>query len=470
MRVPCPPLVSTRRDWLRRSSAGFGAVALHGLLQAQAGPLAPRPPVHPPRASRVIFLFMAGGPSQMDLFDPKPLIQQRHGQSVAAPLPEQHRHESTEKLLALGTEVPVRPRGESGLTVSDLLPHTAALADDLCLLRAVHADNNQHGPAALQFHTGAIAEARPSLGSWVSYGLGTANENLPAFLTIHPGIDTRLYGSSFLPAAHQGTPVRVPARESDPAIDFLTDASTDTASQRRRYDFIQRMNRRLLARHETDVRMEGMIQSLETAFRMQAATPELVDLSRESEATQQLYGIGEKATDKNGRACLLARRLSEAGVRFVQVTMDGWDHHGDIRGGLPKACAATDLPCAGLLRDLKSRGLLADTLVVWSGEFGRTPWSQDLSGTAPIEKHGREHQPESFCAWLAGGGVRGGWMHGETDEFGFRPVAGKVHLHDLHATILHLLGLDHERLTWRHLGRDFRLTDVAGNVVREILA
>ncbi|MGB3119242.1 MAG: DUF1501 domain-containing protein [Verrucomicrobiales bacterium] len=448
-----PPFASTRRAWLRQSSAGFGAMALQGLLHAAANPLAQRSSMVQPRAKRVIFLFMAGGPSQMDLFDPKPLIQQNHGKSVSAPLPEKDKHESTAKLLALATAIPVRPRGQSGVTISDLLPHTAAIADELCLMRAVHADNNQPGPAALQFHTGAIAEARPSLGSWVSYGLGTENQNLPAFLTIHPGIDTRNYSASFLPAAHQGTPVILPAKESDPAIDFLTDTTRDSATQRRRFDFIQRMNRRLLAQNETDIRMEGMVHSLETAFRMQTAAPDLVDLSKETEATKKLYGIGGKTTDKNGRACLLARRLSEAGVRFVQVTMDGWDHHGDIRGSLPKSCAATDLPCAGLIRDLKSRGLLDDTLVVWSGEFGRTPWSQDLSGTAPIEKHGREHQPDSFCTWMAGGGVKGGHMHGETDEFGYRPVSGKVHLHDRHATILHLLGLEHERLTWRHLGR-----------------
>lgn len=445
-------------------------MALHGLLQAAENPLAPRSAGHLARAKRVILLFMAGGPSQMDLFDPKSFIQKKHGQGINAPLPEQFRHESTSKFLALGTEVPVRPRGESGMTISDLLPHTAAIADELCLLRAVQADNNQHGPAALQFHTGVLAEARPSIGSWVSYGLGTENQNLPAFLTIHPGIDTRNYSSSFLPAALQGTPVTLPTKASDPAIAFLNDAATDSASQRRRFDFIQRMNQRLLDQHETDARMEGMIHSLEMAFRMQTAMPDLVDLSKETEATQKLYGIGDTTTDRNGRACLLARRLSEAGVRFVQVTMDGWDHHSDIRASLPKTCASADLPCAGLIRDLKSRGLLEDTLVVWSGEFGRTPWSQDLSGTAPIEKHGREHQPDSFCAWLAGGGVKGGLMHGETDEFGFRPVSGKVHLHDLHATILHLLGLDHLKLTWRHLGRDYRLTDVFGEVVKEILA
>jgi len=468
MNVSSPSL--SRRSWLQRTGAGFGALALHGLLHGATNPLAQRPPRLTAKARRVIFLYMSGGPSQMDLFDPKPLIQRKHGHSVAVPLPEREKHESTAKLLALGTNIPVRPRGQSGVTISDLLPHTAAIADELCLLRAVHADNNQHGPAALQFHTGAIAEARPSMGSWVSYGLGTENQNLPGFLTIHPGIDTRLYGSSFLPAAHQGTPVILPARENDPAIDFLTDTATDRASQRRRFDFIQRMNRRLLERDAGDAHLEGMIHSLETAFRMQTAAPELVDLSRETEATKKLYGIGDKATDKHGRACLLARRLSEAGVRFVQVTMEGWDHHGDIRGALPKSCAATDQPCAGLIRDLKSRGLLDETLVVWSGEFGRTPWSQDLSGTSPIEKHGREHQPDSFCAWMAGGGVKGGLMHGETDEFGYRPVAGKVHLHDLHATILHLLGLDHEQLTWRKLGRDYRLTDIYGEVVREILA
>ena len=461
----------SRRAWLQQTSAGFGAMALHGLLHGATNPLAPLSPRLTAKAKRVIFLYMAGGPSQMDLFDPKPLIQKNHGHSVAAPLPEKDKHESTAKLLALGTEIPVRPRGQSGVTISDLLPHTAAIADELCLLRAVQADNNQHGPAALQFHTGVTAEARPSMGSWISYGLGTENQNLPGFLTIHPGIETRLYGSSFLPAAHQGTPVVLPAKETDPAIDFLTDAATEKATQRRRFEFIQRMNRRLIERDVADVRLEGMVQSLETAFRMQTAAPGLVDLSKETESTKQLYGIGSgKVTDRNGRACLLARRLSEAGVRFVQVTVDGWDHHGDIRGALPKSCASADQPCAGLIRDLKSRGLLDETLVVWSGEFGRTPWSQDLSGTSPIEKHGREHQPDSFCTWMAGGGVKPGFMHGETDDFGYRPVAGRVHLHDLHATILHLLGLDHERLTWRQLGRDYRLTDVAGEVVREIIA
>jgi hypothetical protein len=333
----------------------------------------------------------------------------------------------------------------------------------------VHTDNEAHAPATLQLHTGVSIDVRPSMGSWFSYGLGTENENLPSFITIHPDSDVRTYGAGFLPAAHQGTPVNLTAGK-DAAIKYLVDNESSAAVQRRRLDLTQSMNRRLLKRVETDRLMEGMIESYELAFRMQTETPGLVDLSGETQATQDLYGIGHPETNRHGRACLLARRLSEAGVRFVQVTIAGWDHHGNIRDALPKSCAGSDRPVAGLIKDLKSRGLLEDTLVVWSGEFGRTPWSQDLSGTSPIDTHGREHQPESFCAWLAGGGVKAGHTHGETDDFGFRPVAGKVHLHDLHATMLHLLGLDHERLTYRHSGRDYRLTDVEGRVVKEILA
>ena len=460
----------SRRNWLQRTATGFGALALHDLVRAAQSPLATRAPQMPAKAKRVIFLFMSGGPSQPDLFDPKDYIKRMHGQTISAPINTNELRVGTDKFLALATLGEVKPRGQSGMMISDLLPHTATIADEISLLRAVHSDNNQHQPAALQFHTGVTADVRPSMGSWISYGLGAENSNLPNFITIHPDSDTRLYGASFLPAAHQGTKVVIPQSDKQSPIDYLADVSGDAKAQRARIDFTQRMNRRLLKGAEVDARMEGMIESMEIAFRMQSATPELVDISNESEATKKLYGIGEKTTDKNGRACLLARRLSEAGVRFVQVTMGGWDHHGNIRDALPKSCSETDQPCAALIKDLKSRGLLDDTLVVWSGEFGRTPWSQDLSGTSPIDKHGREHQPESFCTWMAGGGIKPGFTFGETDDFGFRPVSGKVHLHDLHATILHQLGLDHEKLTWRHLGRDFRLTDVYGNVVREILA
>ncbi len=460
----------SRRTWLRRTACGFGALALHDIVHAAQSPLAIRAPALPAKAKRVIFLFMQGGPSQPDLFAPKDYIRRMHGKPISAPINTNELRVGTDKFLALATHGAVRPRGQSGMMISDLLPHTATIADEISLLRAVHADNNQHAPASLQFHTGALTDVRPSMGSWISYGLGTENQNLPSFITIHPDADVRFYGSAFLPAAHQGTKVIIPQSDKDAPIDYLRDPTANPKTQRQRLDFVQRMNHRLLDQAGNDARMEGMIESMEIAFRMQTATPELVDLSGESEATQKLYGIGGKDTDKNGRACLLARRLSEAGVRFVQVTMGGWDHHGDIRNALPKSCAQTDQPCAALIKDLKSRGLLDDTLVIWSGEFGRTPWSQDLSGTSPIDKHGREHQPESFCTWMAGGGIRPGLTHGETDDFGFRPVAGKVHLHDLHATILHQLGLDHERLTHRHLGRDFRLTDVYGNVVKEILA
>jgi hypothetical protein len=460
----------SRRAWLQRTATGFGALALHDLVRAAQSPLATRAPQMPAKAKRVIFLFMSGGPSQPDLFDPKDYIKRMHGQTISAPINTNELRVGTDKFLALATQRDVRPRGQSGMMISDLLPHTASIADEICLLRAMHSDNNQHQPAALQFHTGVTADVRPSMGSWISYGLGAENQNLPSFISIHPDSDTRLYGSGFLPAAHQGTKVIIPQSDKQSPIDYLANVSGDAKTQRVRIDFTQHMNRRLLQQAEVDARMEGMIESMEIAFRMQSATPELVDIANESEATKKLYGIGEKATDKNGRACLLARRLSEAGVRFVQVTMGGWDHHGDIRNALPKSCGETDQPCAALIKDLKSRGLLDDTLVVWSGEFGRTPWSQDLSGTSPIDKHGREHQPESFCAWMAGGGIKPGFTLGETDDFGFRPVSGKVHLHDLHATILHQLGLDHEKLTWRNVGRDYRLTDVYGNVVKEILA
>jgi len=454
---------------LQRTACGFGALAFHDLLQAASAPTAPHSNGVTPKAKRVIFLFMQGGPSQIDLFDPKAFINDRHGKSIDSPLRKEITQVGTKKFLAFGTQAPVRPRGKSGMMISDLLPHLATVADDICLLRGMTADNPQHAGATQQFHTGTFTEVRPSMGSWISYGLGTENQNLPSFVTIHPkGI--RTYDNSFLPATHQGTSLTVPASAQSLPIENLGNASESAAIQRKRLDLIQRMNRQLKSDVVGDESMEGMIKSMELAFRMQTTTPEIVDLSKESKATLDLYGVGGKDTDKFGRACLLARKLSESGVRFVQVSIGGWDHHGDIRGNLPKLCAQTDQPVAALIKDLKSRGLLEDTLVIWSGEFGRTPWSQDLSGKTPIDKHGREHQPESFCSWMAGGGIKSGLTYGESDEMGYRTVAGKVHVHDLHATILHLLGVDHLKLTARHLGRDFRLTDVYGEVVKEILA
>jgi hypothetical protein len=418
----------------------------------------------------VIFLFMGGGPSQHDLFDPKEFIREKHGQKIDSPLRPEVTQVGTEKYLALDAMAPVKPRGQSGTMVSDLMPQLAEIADEICLLRGMNADNPQHASAINQFHTGVFTEVRPSMGAWIGYGLGTENRDLPSFVSIHaPGV--RTYGSGFLPARHQGTPLTVPLDDKTLPIENLRNVSASDAVQQRRLDLTRQLNRELVQRLQGDANMEGMIQNMELAFRMQTNTPQLVDLSKETPETFDLYGIGSgKASDKHGRACLLARKLSESGVRFVQVTMDGWDHHGDIRGNLPKLCEQTDRPVAGLIRDLKRRGLLDDTLVLWSGEFGRTPWSQDLSGTAPIETHGREHQPESFCAWMAGGGIKAGMTWGETDHMGYNVTSGKVHIHDLHATMLHLLGIDHTRLTWNHLGRDFRLTDVHGSVVKEILA
>jgi hypothetical protein len=461
----------TRRHLLRSTACGFGALALHDLAHAATAtnPLAVKPAPLQPKAKRVIFLFMGGGPSQMDLFDPKDYIDRMHGQTIESPLRKEVTQIGTEKFLALKAMAPVKPRGQSGMMISDLMPHLASVADDLCLLRGMSADNPQHAGATLQFHTGTFAEVRPSMGAWVSYGLGTENENLPSFVSIQGG-GVREYGSAFLPAIHQGTRINVPLDGKALPIENLGNVSGNESVQRKRIDFTSNLNRRLLSDLQGDANMEGMIQNMELAARMQVNTPGIVDLSNETKATLDLYGVDGKDTNSFARACLLARKFSEAGVRFVQVSVGGWDHHGNIRGNLPKLCAQTDQPVAALLKDLKARGLLEDTLVLWSGEFGRTPWSQDLSGKSPIDQHGREHQPESFCAWMAGGGIKPGLTYGETDHLGYRVVSGRIHIHDLHATLLHLLGIDHLKLTARHLGRDYRLTDVYGEIVREILA
>ena len=466
-------LMTSRRRLLQQAACGFGGLALQAMLagQAHAANKSAGMPHFRARAKRAIFLFMQGGPSQHDLFDYKPRLEKDHGQRLGASVKERGLTLGVDKYLTLGPAERFAQRGVSGIWMSDLLPNLATVADDLCMLRAVETDNNAHAIATLQLHTGTTTDVRPSLGAWVSYGLGTENQNLPSFVTITPDNDVRTYGSSFLPASHQATAIAtIPTNPSQSAIRHLFDPEITPDAQRRQLDFVQWLNRRTRSRVDADPQMEGVIESFELAFRMQMETPKLVDLSGETQETLQLYGIGQAATDRTGRACLLARRFSEAGVRFVQVTVGGWDHHDKLRDEIRKSCSGMDQPVAALIKDLKRRGLLDDTVVVWSGEFGRTPWSQDLSGMSPIEKHGREHQPESYCAWLAGGGVKPGFTYGTTDEFGYRGVEGKVHLHDLHATLLHILGLDHEQLTYRHAGRDFRLTDVYGHVVREILA
>ncbi len=470
-----------RRDLLRISGCGFGMVALRALLAEQdatrTDPLAPKVSHHHPRAKRVIFLWMQGGPSQLDLFDFKPALAQRDGQTMPYTLPSNRSMPGVAYSKLMGPIANFAPAGQSGIPVSELLPHLSRQIDDLCVLKAMQADSEAHAPAVRQLHTGAVQLVRPSIGSWVAYGLGTENRNLPAFITIAPNVSgdggsVQLYGNSFLPAVYQGTALGNSAVGAKQAtIGYLDDPSIRPEAQRRQLDLIQAMNRDHLRRHRTDPTLEGAIESFELAFRMQAEVPALVDISSESRSTLDLYGIGQKPTDDFGRQCLLARRFAEAGVRFVQVTSNGWDSHANIRKAHPDRCRSVDQPIAALIQDLKARGLFDETLLVWSGEFGRTPHYQDLQdGAGNPDTFGRGHNPYGFCAWLAGGGVRGGMTFGQLDDFGFQAVEDPVHIHDLHATILHLLGLDHERLTYRFSGREFRLTDVYGRVVKEILA
>jgi len=474
-----PASNSSRRSFLSATACGFGSLALGALLQQQAAanhrrdkgesPLATKDSHFPARAKRIIFLFMSGGPSQMDLFDYKPRLANGSGERLPYELPTIEATVGLENTRLLGPVAGFTHQGECGLLMSDLLPHIARHADDLCILRAVHADSPNHPVAIRQLHTGNLFDVVPSMGSWLSYGLGTENQQLPSYITILPSEGERNFSSAFLPAIHQGTAIEHVGSSPDKApIRHLSDFALPKNVQRRRVDLTQAMNRRQLNRLETDRQMEGVIESFELAFRMQTETPRLVDLATESQATRELYGIGDKQTDQFGRQCLLARRFAEAGVRFVQVSLDGWDHHGKIAEGLPERCAVSDKPVAGLLTDLKSRGLLEDTLVLWGGEFGRTPHTQQNNGAQ--EAPGREHNQHGFTMWMAGGGVKGGIAHGTTDDFGYHAVDGKVHINDLHATMLHLMGLDHERLTFQHHGRPFRLTDVAGNVVEKLIA
>lgn len=454
-----------RRSLLKSAACGFGYLALGGLSSLEA---AAKTTHFYPRAKRVIFLFMHGGVSQMDSFDPKPALQKYHGQPLPFALPGLIRPDRLGKVFA--PKWKWAKHGECGQPVSELFPHMARHVDDMAIIKSVHTEGEAHGQAVLRLHTGEANFVRPSLGSWISYGLGSQNENLPAFLsidypTMHGGV--RLYGNSFLPARHQGTEIQLAKRpDRIPTIRHLESNRLTQARQREQVDAIQALSQAHLDDVGHDPNLEGVIQSYELAYRMQSIAPELLDLNRETRETQELYGIGEEPTDTYGRQCLLARRMSEAGVRFIQVaTRYHWDHHGNIEKDLPQSAAKTDKPIAGLLTDLKRRGLLEDTLVVWSGEFGRTPVAQIDRG-AP----GRDHNPHGFTVWMAGGGVKCGFQFGATDDFGYLAVQNKVHMHDLHATILHLLGLDHERLTYRYAGRDFRLTDVYGRVVKDILA
>jgi hypothetical protein len=406
---------------------------------------------------------MHGGPSQVDTFDPKPLLDRDHGKPLPFPKP---RVVSSPTGNLLRSPFRFRRHGGSGTAVSELFPHLAGCVDDLCVINSMHGSNSRHGGALLELHTGSDTFVRPSMGSWVTYGLGTEDRDLPGFITICPNLShggVNNWSSAFLPAVYQGTPIGASGVPADRArIPFVT-GRTPRDLQRLQVDLIQELNRDHLAAAGVDQALEGRIASFELAFRMQAAAPEVQDIAGESPATLRLYGLDDEATRDFGRQCLMARRFAERGVRFVQVSHSyKWDQHSGLRKDIARNALEIDRPVAGLLRDLKARGLLGDTLVLWGGEFGRTPTSQGDDG--------RDHNPHGYTMWLAGGGVKGGHVHGRTDDYGYYAVADKVHVHDLHATILHLLGLDHTRLTYRHAGRDFRLTDVHGEVIRGILA
>lgn len=464
-----------RRQMLQTSATGFGWLALADLLcgsqntsaaensQTAKGPLAPKSPHYPPKAKRVIFLFMHGGPSHMDTFDYKPILQRDHGK----PLPfDKPRVFSAQTGNLMKSPFEFKQHGESGAWVSSLFPHVAKHVDDLCIMKGMHGSNSRHGGALLELHTGSDTFMRPSMGSWLTYGLGTENQNLPGFITICPSLThgaMNNWSASFLPAVHQGTPIGNAGMQAKNAkIPFITGQSKDEL-QRLELAQIQKLNRRSLEQAQMDDGLEGRIESFELAYRMQTDAPIVQDLSEESEETQKMYGIGDKVTEDFGRQCLMARRFSEQGVRFVQISHSyKWDSHSDLTNQHTRNAKEVDQPIAALLTDLKQRDLLKDTLVLWGGEFGRTPVSQGGNG--------RDHNPEGFTMWMAGGGVKPGIQYGKTDDYGYFAVEDKIHFHDLHATMLHLLGLDHTKLTYRFGGRDFRLTDVHGEIKHEILA
>lgn len=468
----CRP--TTRRAFLQNAGAGFGLVALtamlaeEGLLASEAvvDPLAPRAPHHPPRARSVIFLFMSGGPSHLETFDPKPDLQRLHGQRVPDSFGMVKTRRGVEKNKLLATKRTFRRYGQAGIDVSDLLPHTATCVDDLCVLRGCYGDSVTHPESVYLMNTGSILMGRPSLGAWVSYGLGTENRNLPAYVVLpDPGGWVKggapAWGNGFLPAAFQGTVLR---GGTTPILHLETPKGIGDAQQRRTLDLIHTLNEEHQRQRTADTELAARIAAYELAFRMQAHAPEVVDIRSETNATRRLYGLDDKETAEFGLRCLLARRMVERGVRFVQLycgDTNGWDAHSDIEGNHGKLARQSDRPIAGLLKDLKSRGLLDSTLVVWGGEFGRTPMTEGTNG--------RDHSPYGFSMWLAGAGVRGGQVLGGTDPIGLRAVDERVHVHDLHATILHLIGFNHQKLTFRHNGRNERLTENAGEIITKAL-
>jgi hypothetical protein len=452
---------------LLRLGGGFGAVGLASVLAGEtalaatsgpaANPLANRSGHFPARAKRVIFLFMNGGPSHVDTFDPKPQLAKYHGQ-----LPPAHFKAVRKKGRLMQSPFKVNRCGKSGIEVTDIFPEVGRCIDDICVLRSMHTSSPAHERALLMMNSGNMQPIRPSWGSWLTYGLGTENQNLPGYIVLCPGkpvVGPQLWGNSFLPAVFQGTHINNRSVNPKKIIGYISNTSQSRPEQRQQLDLLQEMNRLHLKERGPDTQLESRIQSLEMAFRMQVEAPEVFDLGKEPARVRERYGKGEFAD-----ACLMARRLAERGVRVTQIYYGNgqpWDDHADI-GNHRKHAQKSDRPIAALLQDLKYRGLLDETLVIWGGEFGRTPTSQG--------KKGRDHHSKGFCMWLAGGGVKGGLAYGATDEFGLEAIQDRVHVHDLHATVLYLMGIDHQRLTFRYSGRDFRLTDVHGHVVKGILA
>lgn len=456
----------TRRQMLARCANGFGALACMSMASG-----ATKAPHFPAKAKSVIFLFMDGGPSQMDTFDPKPRLTRDAGQKLPFTPPTTVFNISDR---IFGSPFQFKKHGQSGADVSDLFPNVAGCVDDLCIIRSMVADHSEHTAANYFIHSGSGFQGRPSMGAWVNYGLGSESENLPGFIVLESGLippgGVDCFGSGFLPAAYQGTVMR---NSANPIAD-LEPLDKDPVQQKGKLELLAKLNRGVVQRFGEVSEIEATIRNYELAFRMQSEVPDLLDFRKESEATRKLYGLDEELTAEFGRECLIARRLVERGVRFVELLsparkgIDRWDQHGSLEEGHRINAKSTDKPIAALLKDLKARGLLDSTLVIWGGEFGRTPCAQYPDG-GYVSRIGRDHNPFGFTMWMAGGGVKGGIRHGATDEFGYFAVENKVHMHDLHATMLHLLGIDHKRLVFRYGGRDMRLTDVHGNVVKEIL-
>ncbi|MGB0581009.1 MAG: DUF1501 domain-containing protein [Limisphaerales bacterium] len=449
-----------RRDMLKTVSAGFGFTAFAGLSamasEGYQNPLLPKSPHFAPKAKRVIFACMRGGPSHVDTIDYKPALARDNGKKT----------ESSKGRKLMQSPWEFSQHGQSGLPISELLPNLSRHADKLCLLNSMYGDVPSHPQCFVQLHTGNFQFVRPSLGAWVLYGLGTENQNLPGFITLCPPArvgGAQNYGSAFLPAVYQGSKVgELNQNLSEVKFDHLRNKRFDSDLQRKQIDLVQAMNTDLRAKHSDNEQIDGVIQSYELAFRMQSALPEVMTLRGESESTKRAYGIGEKGTDAFAHECLYARRLAESGVRFIELGHSSWDQHKGLRSRLAGNCRAIDQPLAALLDDLDNRGMLDETLVIWGGEFGRTPHVK--------QDDGRDHNASGFSFWMAGGGIKGGMRYGATDEHGIAAVENKMHFHDLHATILHQMGLDHTQLTYRYAGRDFRLTDVHGNVPMDIIA